>query len=65
MNRNWDEMPFSYKDYEEGYAIIMYDLDAHQACYLRTLSLMTTENLSVDLKFSNAVPADGLKVLPM
>ena len=56
-------MPFPYEDYENGYAIIMYDLDPHQSSYLQTLSLTTTGNLSVDLKFAAGVPAAGLKVL--
>ena len=63
MNRRNKEMPFPYEDYEKGYAIIMYDLDPHQSSYLQTLSLTTTGNLSVDLKFGAGVPAAGLKVL--
>ena len=35
----------------------------HQSSYLQTLSLTTTGNLSVDLKFGASVPAAGLKVL--
>ena len=59
MNRRNKEVPFPYEDY----VIIMYDLDLHQSSYLQTLSLTTTGNLSVDLKFAAEVPAASLKVL--
>ena len=64
MNRCNKEMPFPYEDYENGYSIIMYDLDPHQSSYLQT-SLTTMGNLSANLKFAARVSAAGLKVLLM
>ena len=55
MNRHNKEMPFPYEDYENGYAIIMYDLDPHQSSYLQTLSLTTMGNLSVDSRFTSII----------
>ena len=54
LGKQFSKMPFPHEDYNDGYAIILYDLYPNQNSHFKTLPLSSTGNVNVELQFGMA-----------
>ena len=63
LNRNFEEMPFSYEDYLTDYGVIVTDLSENKDSYNQTLPNTTSGIVSVEMRLAGNLAADSQLIM--